>query len=79
MKPLPPSNAELRVRYAPLRAWAALSGLGLLLTVMRNVVYDIPYLPVRSGLKVFLISTLIGAAYAVAVLIWLTVRRLMAR
>lgn len=76
MKPLPPTDAELRARYLPFRTWAALSVIGLVMTLVRNVLFEIPLFPIRTGATPFLTSTLLGALYAGSVLTWLKVRKL---
>jgi len=75
VKPLPPTNAELRQKYQPIRTWGVLSAVGLTLSVLRNILLDIPLVPLRSGLTPFVAMTALGALYAAAVLSWLAVRR----
>ena len=79
MKPLPPTNAELRQEYAPFRTWIALSVVGVVLTILRNVLYDIPLFPLRSSLAPFVVVSAVGAIYAGVVQARLAVRRRIVR
>jgi hypothetical protein len=46
------------------------------MTLVRNVLFEIPLFPIRTGATPFLTSTLLGALYAGSVLTWLKVRKL---
>ena len=76
MKKLPPTNAELRYGWAPLKTWLALTIIGAILTLARNLLYDIPFVPLRRGLTPLIVLFVFGGAYATAAVIWLRVRRL---
>jgi hypothetical protein len=75
MKKILPTSAEIRGRYQPVRTWAALSVIGILISVVRNVLYDIPLIPVRVGLAPFLVLSAVGAVYATVIIVWLSLRR----
>lgn len=75
MKPLKPTVAELRERYLLLRTWAALTAVGLVVTLVRDVLFDIPHFPIRTGATPFLTLTSVGALYAGSVLTWLALRK----
>ena len=77
VKPLPPTNAQLRVLYAPVRTWIVMCGLGLLMSLVRDVVYDVPFVPIR--LVPFWICLTLSTLYAGTVLGWLAARRLYVR
>jgi len=79
VKRLPPTNAQLRVHYAPVRTWVALCTLGLFLTVVRHLVYDIPLVPVRQGLVPLWLCLIVGTLYTGTVHAWLAMRRLNVR
>lgn len=76
MKKIPPSNAELRFQWMPFKTWAACTFIGAILTLVRNLLYDIPIVPVRPGLTPFIVMFLFGAAYATVGFTYLMVRRL---
>lgn len=75
MRPLPPTNAEQRARLAPVRTGAALSLVGLTISLLRNGIYGVPFFPIRAGATPFLVLTALGALYAGSVMTWLAVRR----
>lgn len=79
MRPIPPSNAELRFKYEPAKTWAALIVIGAILNVVRNAVYGVPVMPVRQGLTTFFVLTTVGACYFVAIEAWLLLRRFFVR
>ena len=69
------TDAELRRLYSPSRTWVALSAIGGMMTVIRNALYGIPVMPVRTGLTPLIVCTLLGAAYFAAIETWLIVRK----
>ena len=75
MKPLPLTNAEQKLRLAPVRTWVALSIVGLAITLVRNGIYGVPFFPIRAGATPFLGLTALGALYAGSVMTWLAVRK----
>lgn len=79
MKPIPRTNDELRVEYAPLRTCIAMMGLGLFMSIARNLVYDFPFQPIRAGLAPFFALSLLGIVYAIGVLGWLRIRKFYVR
>jgi len=79
MKAVPPTNAEWRVRLAPLRTWAALSLVGLVISLVRSVLYGAPFVPVGVGLTPLVVLTTLGALYAAVVFSWLALRRIWVR
>lgn len=76
MKALPPTNAELRARFLPFWTWATLSAIGLVITLVHNVLFGFSLAPIRTGATPFLASTMLGALYAGSVLTWLKLRKL---
>jgi hypothetical protein len=79
MTPIPPTNAQLRVQFMPLRVWLALTLIGALLSPLRDALYGIPLFPLRLALIPLIVSFTAGAAYFIAVELWLLARRLTRR
>lgn len=75
MKLLPPTDAEIRAKLQPVRTFLALCLIGGLLNLMRNAVYGIPLLPIRTGLVPLITLSLLGACYYVGVESWLLIRK----
>lgn len=75
MRPIPPSNAEVRAALRPMRTAAVLLVLGGVINLVRNLAYGIPVLPYRLGLTPFIICAVLGGSYAICSYCWLGLRR----
>ena len=79
MRPIPPTDAELRLKYQPGKTFAVLCLLGAFLNGVRNALFGIPVTPIRHGLTTFFELSLLGVCYFAAIEAWLLLRRLLVR
>ncbi len=75
MQKIPQSNAEARYEWAPFKTWAACAIIGAVITLIRNLLYGIPFVPIAWGMFPFMMMFAIGAGQAVIGLAYLAIRR----
>jgi hypothetical protein len=75
MRPLPPTNAQLRVQYKPFRTWLVLIAISIPISIARDLVYGIPMFPIGQSLFALIANFVVGALYFLSIEVWFFVRK----